>query len=165
MMIEKTYPLTEKLILDALILAQQLNRQMHLEAAALMKSRYADSIDSIAANKKKLVAKLEQFGSQLNRILSAENLPSDQQGLADYFQRAEAANFSTAESQKNWAELLSICAESKRLNEQNGACLELLARHAKSALQILKGKPQFANTYGPDGAPLSNSHTHTLVLA
>jgi flagella synthesis protein FlgN len=139
--------------------------ELQQEADALKKSRYAGSIDRIAADKRKLVAKLEQFGIQLNRILSGENLLPDQQGLADYFLRAEAANLSAAEAKQNWAELVAACAESKLLNEQNGACLELLARHNKSALQILKGKPPFANTYGPDGAPLSTSHTHTLVLA
>jgi flagella synthesis protein FlgN len=164
-MIEKTYPLTEKLIFDALILTEQLYRLLHQEADALKKTQHAESINLIAGNKKQLVAKLEQVNSQLVRVLASENLPNSQQGLADYFQRAETANLSAAESIKNWQSIQLLCAESKILNEQNGASLELLARHTKCAVQILKGKPQFANTSGPDGATQSDSYTRTLVLA
>lgn len=163
--IEKTFPVTEQLILDALVLAKQLYQQLHQEADALKKVRHTESINIIAANKKQLVAKLEQFNSQLGRVLTIENLPNSQQGLADYFQRAEAANLSTAESAKNWQAIQFICSESKILNEQNGASIELLTRHTKRSLQILKGKPQFAHTYGPDGITRSDTYTRTLVLA
>lgn len=164
-MIEKTYPFTEKLILDALILAEQLNQQLNQEADALKKIQHPESIDFIAANKKQLVIKLEQFNIQLGRILATENLPGNPQGLEDYFQRAESANLSTAVARKNWQSIQLICAESKILNEQNGASIDLLARHTKRSLQILKGKPQFANTYGPDGITKSDSYARTLVLA
>lgn len=164
-MIHKTYPFTEKLIVDALTLAEQLHQQLHQEAYALKKAQHAESIDFIAANKRQLAAKLEQFNSQLGRVLTSENLPHSQQGLADYFLRAEAANLPTTEARKKWETIRTLCAESKVLNEQNGASLELLARHTKRSLQILKGTPQFSNTYGPDGTAQNDSYTRTLVLA
>jgi flagella synthesis protein FlgN len=165
MMIEKTYPFTEKLILDALLLAQELNLQLNLEADALKNTQHSDLIFNIAANKKQLVVKLEQFNSQLGQVLATENLPNSQQGLTDYFTLAKTANFSSTEVTKNWESIRTISAKSKILNEQNGASLELLARHTKRSLQILKGKSQFANTYGPDGAAKSESYARTLVLA
>jgi len=164
-MIEKTYPFTEKLISDALILAEQLHQQLNREAEALKKTQHPESIDFIAANKKQLVAKLEQFNTQLGRILATENLPGNQQGVEVYFQRAESANLSTTTAKNNWRSIQLTCSESKHLNEQNGASLDLLARHTKRSLQILKGKPQFANTYGPDGTTKSDSYARTLVLA
>jgi flagellar biosynthesis protein FlgN len=164
-MIDKTYPFTEKLIADALILAEQLYQELNQEADALKKLQHPDLIGSIATNKKQLVTDLEQFNIQLGKILATENLPCDQQGLENYFQRAEAANLTTAISIINWQSIQSICAKSKILNERNGASLELLARHTKRSLQILKGKPQFTSTYGPDGITKSDSYARTLVMA
>lgn len=165
MIIEKTYPITEKLILDALILAQELNHQLDQEADALKNTLHSESIIHIAANKKQLVAKLEQFNSQLGQVLATENLPHNQQGLTDYFTLAKAANLSIAEATENWESIRAIAAKSKILNEQNGASLDLLARHTNRSLQILKGKSQLANTYGPDGTTKTDSYTRTLVLA
>jgi flagellar biosynthesis protein FlgN len=164
-MIEKTFPITEKLILDALNLAEQLYLQLNKEAETLKQPQHTESIQLIANSKKQLVAKLEHFNSQLVRVLSSENLPNNQQGLAEYFKRAEAANFAIHEATKNWEAIRIISIKSKILNDQNGASLDILARHTKSSLQILKGKPQFANTYGPDGARKSDTYTRTLVLA
>jgi flagella synthesis protein FlgN len=165
MMIEKTFPITEKLIFDALQLTQELYQQLDLEADALKKTHNSESIIKIAANKKQLVAKLELFNSQLGQVLATETLSNSQQGLTDYFNRAKAANFSTEEAIKNWTSIRAISTSSKVLNEQNGAGLDLLARHTKRSLQILKGKAQFANTYGPDGAAKNDTYTRTLSMA
>jgi flagella synthesis protein FlgN len=98
-------------------------------------------------------------------VLATENLPNSQQGMADYFQRAETANLVTLEAKKNWASIKLISAESKILNEQNGASLELLARHTTRSLLILKGKPLFTATYGRDGISKSESYTRSLTVA
>lgn len=163
--IEKTFPITEKLIQDALSLAQQLNEELNQEADTLKKAPHSDSIELIAAKKKQLVTKLEQFNSQLGQVLATENLPNSQQGLSDYFHRATAANLPTEKVANNWEAFRFIIAESKNLNDQNGASIDLLARHTKRSLQILKGKSQFATTYGPDGTTHSETYHRTLVFA
>jgi flagella synthesis protein FlgN len=163
--IKETFSITEKLIFDALILTQQLNEQLHLEATALKKRQLSDSIETIAVSKKLLVSKLEQIHHQLSRILATENLPNNPQGLTDYFHRARTAQLAVAKTEKNWQSIQFISAESKTLNEQNGASLDLLARHTQRSLQILKGKSPITTTYGPDGASKSDTYTRTLVLA
>jgi flagella synthesis protein FlgN len=162
-MIEKTYPITAKLILNALQLAQQLHQDLNREAEALKKTPQAELINHIAANKKQLVMQMEQFNAQLAQVLATENLPNDQGGIREYFKRAETAGLLTTESIGNWAQLMLVCAECRSLNEQNGAGIDLLSRHTKRSLDILKGKPEFANTYGSDGSTQSDRYTHTLI--
>lgn len=162
-MIDKTYPITEKLILNALQLAQQLHQELTREAEALKKSQQAELISNIAANKKQLVAQMEQFNAQLTQVLATESLPNNQEGIKGYFNRAETSGLLTAESTRNWTQLMLTCAECRSLNEQNGAGIDLLSRHTKRSLDILKGKPEFANTYGSDGSTQSDRHSRTLI--
>lgn len=162
-MIKKTYPITEQLIINALKLAQQLHQELHREADALKKTQQAELINNIAANKKQLVVQLEQFNAQLTQVLATEKLPNNQESIREYFKRAETAGLLTAESMGNWTQLMIVCAECRNLNEQNGAGIDLLSRHTKRSLDILKGKPEFANTYGSDGSTQSDRHTHTLI--
>ena len=162
-MIEKTWPITEKLILNALHLTGQLYQQLTREADTLKKSPHTE-LNNIAVNKKQLVCQLEQFNAQCGQILATEKLPNTQERLKNSFQRAETASLPTAESINNWAKIQFICSECRTLNEQNGAGIELLACHAKRSLHILKGKPRSPNTYGPDGATRSDPFTHTLIL-
>lgn len=163
-MIEKTWPITEKLILNALHLTRQLYQQLTREADTLKKSPQTELINNIAANKKQLVLQLEQFNMQYGQILATEKLPNNQEGIKEYFQRAAAAKLPTAEATSNWAQIQFICSDCRTLNEQNGAGIELLAYHTKRSLHILKGKPHSSNTYGPDGAAQSDPFTHTLML-
>lgn len=162
-MIEKTWPITEKLILNALYLTGQLYQQLTQEANILKNPPDTELIDNITANKKHLVMQLEQFNMQCGQVLVTEKLSNNQEGMKEYFQRAEAAGLPIAESTSNWAKIQFICSECRTLNEQNGASIELLAYHAKRSLYILKGKLHSSNTYGPDGTAQSGPLTHTLI--
>lgn len=162
-MIEKTYPITEKLILSALQLAQQLYHELKKEAESLKKTQHAELIVNIATNKKQLVAQLEQFNAQLSQVLATEQLPNNQESINEYFNRAKKAGLLTAESFGNWEQLMGVCLECRNLNEQNGAGIELLSRHTKRSLDILKGKPAFTNTYGSDGIAKSDRYTRPLI--
>ncbi|MDD5578838.1 MAG: flagellar protein FlgN [Methylobacter sp.] len=162
-MIEKTYPITIGLILDALNLTQQLYEQLNLEADALKAAQQAEVITNISISKKHLVVQLEQFNTQLTQILATEKLANNQQDIEEYFQRAEAAGLLINEAADNWAQMKSIWVKCRTLNEQNGAGIELLNRHIKRSLLILKGKPQSANTYGPDGSSKSETFINPLI--
>jgi len=90
-------------------------------------------------------------------------LPNNQDSIREYFKRAETACLSTAESTSNWAQLMRVCFECRALNEQNGASIDLLSRYTKRSLDILKGKPDFPNTYGADGSTQSERYSHRLI--
>jgi flagella synthesis protein FlgN len=163
MSVTKTYLITENLIANALQLTLQLQLQLEQEADNLKSGQQPATIDAIAANKKRLVADLEQFNSHLGQVLATEALPNNQQGVQDYFLRAANVGIDVNEVSHNWAQILVICTECKILNEQNGFSIELLSRHNNRALHILKGKSALSNTYGPDGATRSDLITHTLI--
>jgi flagella synthesis protein FlgN len=162
-MIEKTYSITEQLILNALQSAQQLHQELAQETDVLKQQHQAELINDIAANKKQLVLQLEQFNTRLTQVLATENLPNDQEGIKEYFNRAKKAGLLSPGLTGNWAQLMLVCAECKRLNEQNGAAIDLLSRHAKRSLDILKGKPEFATTYGADGSTKNARYSRSLI--
>ncbi|MGZ8143297.1 MAG: flagella synthesis protein FlgN [Methylosarcina sp.] len=162
-MIEKTFPLIEKQILNLLTAAEQLHQQLNQEADHLKQPQQAELVSHIASNKSQLVVRTEQLSKQLGDLLAIEQLPYSQEGIQAVFQRAETAGFSTLETTRNWAQLRSLSEACRALNEHNGACIELLARRTQQSLHILKGKPQLANTYGPDGITKSDYFSHTLI--
>jgi flagella synthesis protein FlgN len=162
-MIKKTYPITEQLITNALQLANELYTELNHEADSLKKTQNTDLINEIAANKKQLVAQFELFNSQLAQVLETERLSNNQESMMEYFNRGKTAGISIAQTVDNWTLLMQVCAKCKILNEQNGASIELLSRHTKRSLDTLKGKPEFANTYGADGSAQSDKYTHRLI--
>ena len=163
MNVEKTFPITEKLIANALSLAQQLQLQLEQEADNLKAGRDSTVIDAIAANKKQLAAELERFNSQFGQVLATETLENSQLGIQDYFKRAVNIGLNITSAIDQWDQLMAICAKCRTLNDQNGASIQLLSLHSKKALQILKGKSELANTYGPDGATRSDFITRSLI--
>jgi flagella synthesis protein FlgN len=162
-MIEQTYPHIEKNILNFLSLVELLYQQLNQEAENLKQVQQVELIGFIAGNKNQLVEQLEQLSRQLGDLLALEQLPHNQEGILSCFQRAEAMGFSTAQAARHWAQIGKISAECKALNERNGACIDLLSRHAARSLHILKGKPQVANTYGPDGITKTDHSGRTLI--
>lgn len=163
-MVEKTWAITEKLILNTLHLTKQLRQHLAQEADILNHSPQTELIDNITINKRHLLLQLEQFNLQCGQILAAEKLPNNQDGIKEYFHLAEAAGLPTTETINNWAQIKLICSESRTLNEQNGACIELLTHHAKRSLNILKGNTRSPSTYGADGVAQSEPLTNNLTF-
>jgi flagella synthesis protein FlgN len=162
-MIQKSWPIAENLILNALQLTEQLHQLLIEEADTLQKPLQADLIDSIATDKKKLVSQLEEFNLQCGQVLATEELPNNQEGIGAYFQRATSAGLSAIETTQHWVAIQSLCVKCKALNEQNGASVELLSFHTQRSLHILKGDAQRSNTYGANGARKNDPYTHTLI--
>lgn len=163
-MMENTWVIAEKLVLNILLLAQQLNQLLTQEAEFLKSAPYPSSLDNCTANKKQLVGRLEELNQQVSQILAVEKLPNNQDGINEYFRRVALAGLQADETVGNWKQIQLICAECKMLNEQNGASIDLLSNHAKRSLDILKGKTRGANTYGRDGTSKSDPLTHSLTF-
>jgi flagellar biosynthesis protein FlgN len=163
-MMENTWVIAEKLILNILLLTQQLNQQLTQESEILKSAPQPGDLDSSTANKKQLVSQLEELNQQVSQILAVEKLPNNQDGINQYFQNATLAGLPTTGTVNNWQQIQAICAECKALNEQNGASIELLSNHAKRSLDILKGNTRGANTYGRDGVSKSDPLTRSLTF-
>lgn len=161
-LINQTFPIAEKLIANGLSLTEQLHQILQNEAIALKQHSLAETIDEITQQKQPIAQELNLFTKQLAQILETEQLPNTQQGLSDYLTRAEQAAFDTSQTDENWAALLEATEQCRLLNDQNGASIEILLRHTRQSLNILKGKPQTTSTYGPDGNTKSDLFSGTF---
>ena len=162
-MINKTFPIAEKLISNGLLLSQTLYRQLQDETEILKQKQHADTLNSASDQKQRLINELNTFSQQLGQILETEKLPNNRAGLNAYFIKAENAGLSAAETSAKWNQITDISAKNQALNEQNGATIEILLRHTRQSLNILKGKPQTADTYGSDGYKKSAVFSSSII--
>lgn len=162
-MINKTYPITEKLLENALNLSLKLLEQLTKEADNLKTNTDSTVVSDIAVSKKETVSQLDKFSKQLTQVLATEKLPMTTDGVAEYFKKAEAVNLNTKNSIHLWEEIIAISKQCRSLNEKNGASINLLAQHTQRSLKILKGKSQQATTYGPDGSTYNERFSQQLI--
>ncbi|MDD2760942.1 MAG: flagellar protein FlgN [Methylomonas sp.] len=162
-MIEKTFPITEKLLSNGFKFTQKLFELLTSEFEQLKRKTDPIALSTLATNKKEVVSQLEQFSKQLGQVLATEKLPLNQEGVMSYLAKAKAADISTDESLQHWREITALLTKCRSLNEQNGASIDLLNRHIQRSLQILRGKSQLTSTYGPDGSTRSMLFSHTLI--
>ncbi len=162
-MIEKTFPLAEKLLANGLVSAQKLFDLLNKECEQLKQKDNPSVLSEIADDKKEAVAQLEQFSKQLGQILATEKLAMCPEGVNNYFERAKAANINTRNSLLCWLDITTISKKCRAINEQNGASIALLSRHTQRSLQILRGRSPLTTTYGPDGCTRSELFSHTLI--
>jgi flagellar biosynthesis/type III secretory pathway chaperone len=161
----ETYAFAGKLIYDAIATAVALKQCLEEEANVLKTARHPAALTELAAIKKLQVAELENFNTQLGEILAAEKCAPTPSSVSAYLVGLSAAQLSSDTLAKNWQILCALCQDSKLLNEQNGAAIELLSRHVTHSLQLLKNQPQLAPTYGPNGARKNHAFIRTRVKA
>lgn len=161
-MIEKTYLITEKLLGKGLNLSQKLFELLSQEAENLKHKTAPETISALANSKKETVSQLELFSKQLSQILATENLSLTQEGINQYFQKAQTAGFQTTDAFALWQKITAISKKCQSFNEQNGASIDLLIRHNQRSLQILRGKSHLPSTYGPDGSTETEQFSHSL---
>lgn len=162
-MINKTYPIAEKLLKNGLNLSSKLLLLLTTEAESLRHHADSNTISSIALNKKDTVSQLDQFSKQMTQVLATEKLQLSPTGIEEYFKKAETVNLNTSKSTSLWQEIIAISKQCKLLNEKNGASINLLAQHTQRSLQIIKGKSQQTTTYGRDGSTYSERLPRTLI--
>ncbi|WP_150047892.1 flagella synthesis protein FlgN [Methylomonas rhizoryzae] len=162
-MIDKTFPIAEKLLANGDKLTQRLMDLLTKEQEQLQRKFDPASIAAVAADKKEVVAHLEQFAKQLSQVLATEKLTLAQQGVQHYLTKARASGIDIEEPAKCWASIGNLSKTCRQLNEQNGAGIDILSRHTQRSLAILRGKSPIATTYGPDGSTRSELFSHTLI--
>ncbi len=162
-MINKTYPITEKLLKNGLDSSLHLIDLLTKEAENLKQKTDPITLSNIAANKKETVAQLNQFSKQLSQVLSTENLQLTPEGVFEYLKRAAKKELDTTNCIRYWNEIHSLAKQCQLLNEENGASINILMQYAHRSLNILKGKSQQPTTYGSDGSTQRDLFTHSLV--
>ncbi|PPD32273.1 MAG: flagellar biosynthesis protein FlgN [Methylomonas sp.] len=162
-MIEKTFPILEKLLANGLKSTQKLFELLNAEHEQLKAQKDPMAIDALASHKKEVVTQLEQFSKQLGQVLATEKLLMSQDGINHYFAKAKTTGINISDAFTCWSEISDLSKTCRSLNEQNGASIDLLGRHAQRALHVLRGKSQLNTTYGPDGSTRSELFSHTLI--
>lgn len=162
-MIDKTFPIAEKLLAALLKHSHTLLRLLQTEQQMLGQKLQADIIAATAANKKTVVSQLEQLGKQFEQVLATEKLTFGKEGFDHYLSKAKQSGFDISQSQQAWQQLTDLSRQCRSLNEQNGASIELLTRHTQRSIQILRGRSLLTTTYGPDGCTRNELFSHTLI--
>ena len=162
-MIEKTFPITEKLLAKGLELSLKLYNLLCHEESILKTRAATNDLILIATGKKEAVIGLERFGKQLAQILSTENLSMHHSDMEKYFQTAHINGVQIQNAVSQWEQIITVGKKCRSLNEQNGAAIDLLSRHNQRLLHILRGQSQFPTTYGPDGATRRTQFSQPLV--
>lgn len=162
-MINKTHPITEKLLEKGVKLNLILLDLLTTEADSLNRLTNPAILSNIANKKKEAVSQLNVFAKQLSQVLSTEKLEMTPAGVADYFNKAKNVNLDTTKSTSYWQDILSIATQCRSLNESNGASINLLMQHSQRSLHILQGKSQQPTTYGSNGAAQRELFSHTLI--
>ena len=163
-MIDKTFPLAEKLTSNGLSLVKQLEQLLNQESACLTKGgQQIEQLNTITTQKQPLNAQINQFSRQMTQILAAESLPNNQQGMLQYLENAKLMGLMTEQLSHNWTETTQTAARCRERNEENGASIDILRKHTLRSLQILKGPSQNTVTYGKDGSTQSSKYSRTLI--
>lgn len=160
-LIDQTFPIADKLIANGLQLSERLYRELLHEEMLLKQSPQPEQLDTITGQKQPLIQELNLFSKQIGQILETEKLPNDRAGILAYLDLASQAGLNVAKVNEEWRTLIETTEKCRFLNEQNGAAIELLLRHTRQSLNILKGKPQTTSTYGPDGNTQSDMFSGT----
>lgn len=163
-MIDKTFPLAEKIAGNGLALVKQLEQLLNQEALFLKKgTQQIEPLNDIVEKKQPVIAQINQFSRQMSQVLATESLPNDQNGMLQYLQKAQATGLSIDKMQNDWTELTRLAVVCRTLNDQNGASVDILRKHTQRALHILKGTSQTPVTYGKDGSTKSNLNSRALI--
>jgi len=164
-MIEKTYPIIQKLLENGLDLSVKLQSLLTKEDDELKQNTDSATLSTIVAEKKEIVSQLELFSKQLAQILETEKLPMTPKGIDDYFALVDKASLNASELTSLWQEIVVTSKQSQLLNQKNGANINILAQYTQRSLHILKGKSQQATTYGPDGSTYNERGTSPTITS
>ena len=128
------------------------------EQAELTQARI-DGLQGLMEQKTSLVAQLTALAKSRHGALADNGFAASETGMQNWI----AANPHTI-AKGQWEALLALTAEARELNRLNGM---LIGRHlirGQTELNILQGKPQHSNFYGPNGQSAGKGLGRGLVI-
>ncbi len=116
-----------------------------------------DGLQDLMERKASLIAQLTALAKSRHAALADNGFGANESGMQNWI-----ASHVHAEVQ--WNTLLELTAEARELNRLNGM---LIGRHlirGQTELNILQGKPQHSNFYGPNGQSATKPLGRGLVI-
>ncbi len=122
-----------------------------------------ESMMSLLQSKEALAKKMAAAQNQLLTLAAQHNHPQTDLGLMDCIKDCDT----DGSLQQQWDGLLAIAEECKRLNEINGATINLKKRHTENSLAILRGQitNHGASVYSKKGVESSNQGSRFIHKA
>ncbi|CAN5238154.1 N/A [soil metagenome] len=126
--------------------AAQLLSLLRQEQSCLVDNEI-DGLATLTEEKTKVVAQMTSLATGRHRALAFAGFEAGENGMQEWIRRnpgIEAVN-------KSWTELLALAQLAKELNRNNGLLINKHLGRNRNALDVLQGKPQGSNLYGPNG--------------
>lgn len=122
-----------------------------LQESQALKARVAEEIAALALKKQNSVDSIVHQTELQNRFFESRQIPNGEAGLEYLLGKLDKENPDLGELRSYQKKIREDLKRCKTLNERNGASIELMNRHTRRALDILRSGGNPAQTYGPDG--------------
>lgn len=123
-----------------------------------------DALVSLAERKAAQVTLLGRLATVRNAYLRTATGTTDQLGMDAWQEKHDPQGRTGA--MRVWQQLLEVARGAKRLNDENGALINLNMQHNQQALAVLRGAAnQTSHLYGPDGQAYSSAPGRPLGRA
>ncbi len=150
------------LITQQLINAKELLTLLEQEQQALVDGE-SEALMTILSEKEKQARQMAAVQNQLTTLAQSHNYTDPENGLVDFIKNSDTSGNLFPE----WSALLNIAESCRRLNEANGATVNLKKRFNDNALAILRGQIGGGNatTYSKAGVSSGAKGSHILHKA
>ncbi len=123
------------LITQQQINANQLKTLLEQEQQALQEGA-SDAMMTLIAEKEKLAQQMGATQNQLVTLARSHNYTDPESGIVDFIKASDASG----KLYPDWELLLELADACRRLNEANGATINLKKRYTDKGLAILRGQ-------------------------
>lgn len=122
-----------------------------LQESQALAGRQVDEISSLAEKKQESVNRIQHQTNLQNSFFESKQIPAGETGFNRYLEQFGEEDPHLLELRTCRENITSRLEQCKVLNERNGACIELMNRHTRRAIDILRKQGNQPCTYGPDG--------------
>ncbi|MGH8549236.1 MAG: flagella synthesis protein FlgN [Methylococcales bacterium] len=127
-----------------------------LQESQALTGRLVDEIDSVAKQKQGSVNRIQHQTNLQNSFFESKQFPGRETGLNRYLEQFGDEDPDLLELRTYPEKIQSCVQQCKALNERNGARIELMNRHTRRAIDLLRNQGHQPDTYGPDGNTRQN---------
>lgn len=147
------------LLRQELALCQELKPLLEQEYEILCQPQIGP-LNRITEEKQRLVSHMQTQGRQRDLVLKQLGLPLANPGMEAFLARHRDEQLAAT-----WQQLQEAAAGLRQQNEVNGGIVALGARHARQALDLLKGQEPSSGTYGRRGEVSNHPGSRNLTKA
>jgi flagella synthesis protein FlgN len=133
-------------------------RLLEREQTALVSGEH-DHLLAYTEQKAARLLELRRYADTRNRMLDAEGLPADRNGMSTWLDRHPDPQIS-----RTWDELMKLTARVRETNDVNGVLVAARLKHNQASIAALQSAARTSSVYGPDGGTrLAASSTRSLA--